>query len=80
MPMLPIGQGVVYLPTRVFQWLEAVFQGAKQGITIGKTVTQSNANGAPPRCGVADMFTSATAHCSLCQMTLLAPWTLTRLF
>jgi len=49
MPMLPIGQGVVYLPTRVFQWLEAVFQGAKQGITIDKTVTQSNANGAPPR-------------------------------
>jgi len=26
------------------------------------------------------MFTSATAHCSLCQMTLLAPWTPTRLF
>lgn len=51
MPMLPIGQGVVYLPTRVFQWLEAVLQGAKQGITMGKTVTQSNANGAPPRCG-----------------------------
>ena len=72
MPTLPIGQGVVYLSTRVFQWLEAVFQGAKQSIAMGKTVTQCNAKPitisvTEPLPGVvADMFTSATAHCSLC--------------